>query len=625
MKKLLYGILMLFTLGLNFQPVNALDASLYGEKMHVDMYVHDDGLVDVNTTIDMYFNRPMQGIFVELPIKYSGYDFSGLTHNALDKNRTYYFPVSDFKSSTHQYEEDSSGTAGVVYRLGTAGKYLQGPQTFEYSYKIQMRDLELSNNKDYFFMNLLGDRWEFPFEAFSFRVEFEKPIDGKSIQIQMKDNQPVLFEYEDHVISGQVDEIFYSGDPLTMLVDLDTGYFNFKNYDYTLYGLVGSLVALGLVIFIYSRHGKKYPVVDSVEFTAPEGLNSADVGYVYHGHYSNEGIISLIIYWASKGYILIEEMDKKNIRLHKLMDMKFGNEEEIRLFNGLFGSKEMVLIKDLENRFYTYIQYAIQHMPTKFENNKIYDTTSKWMENLALAILSMVIGVFIGTLTYKIYGMPIIFVIAMGIGFVFGYVMLLIIADIIFKSKNKGFIKKTGNLFLIGILLFVMGSVVWFVSVMYRFNLYILMGTILLWLIGVMVAVRIRRRTEYGASVYGQVLGLKRFIDTAEKHRLEMLVEESPEIFYDVLPYAYVLGVSDKWSKKFENIAIQQPDWYVSATPGNFNSYLLWRSLSRNMSTMNSTMTSIPQSKGSSGGGFSGGSGGGFSGGGFGGGGGGGW
>ena len=625
MKKLLYGILMLFTLGLNFQPVNALDASLYGEKMHVDMYVHDDGLVDVNTTIDMYFNRPMQGIFVELPIKYSGYDFSGLTHNALDKNRTYYFPVSDFKSSTHQYEEDSSGTAGVVYRLGTAGKYLQGPQTFEYSYKIQMRDLELSNNKDYFFMNLLGDRWEFPFEAFSFRVEFEKPIDGKSIQIQMKDNQPVLFDYDDHVISGHVDEIFYSGDPLTMLVDLDTGYFNFKNYDYTLYGLVGSLVALGLVIFIYSRHGKKYPVVDSVEFMAPEGLNSADVGYVYHGHYSNEGIISLIIYWASKGYILIEEMDKKNIRLHKLMDMKFGNEEEIRLFNGLFGSKDMVLIKDLENRFYTYIQYAIQHMPTKFENNKIYDTTSKWMESLSLAILSMVLGVFIGTLTYKIYGMPIIFVIAMGIGFVFGYVMLLIIADIIFKSKNKGFIKKTGNLFVIGILLFVMGSVVWFVSVMYHFNLYILMGTILLWLIGVMVAVHIRRRTEYGASVYGQVLGLKRFIDTAEKHRLEMLVEESPEIFYDVLPYAYVLGVSDKWSKKFENIAIQQPDWYVSATPGNFNSYLLWRSLSRNMSTMNSTMTSIPQSKGSSGGGFSGGSGGGFSGGGFGGGGGGGW
>lgn len=625
MKKLLYGILMLFTLGLNFQPVNALDASLYGEKMHVDMYVHDDGLVDVNTTIDMYFNRPMQGIFVELPIKYSGYDFSGLTHNALDKNRTYYFPVSDFKSSTHQYEEDSSGTAGVVYRLGTAGKYLQGPQTFEYSYKIQMRDLELSNNKDYFFMNLLGNRWEFPFEAFSFRVEFEKPIDGKLIQIQMKDNQPVLFEYDDHVISGQVDEIFYSGDPLTMLVDLDTGYFNFKNYDYTLYGLVGSLVALGLVIFIYSRHGKKYPVVDSVEFTAPEGLNSADVGYVYHGNYSNEGIISLIIYWASKGYILIEEMDKKNIRLHKLMDMKFGNEEEIRLFNGLFDSKETVLIKDLENRFYTYIQYAIQHMPTKFENNKIYDTTSKWMESLSLAILSMVLGVFIGTLTYKIYGMLIIFIIATGIGFVFGYVMLLIFADIIFKSKNKGFIKKTGNLFVIGILVFVMGSMVWFVSVMFHFNLYILMGTILLWLIGVMLAVRIRRRTEYGASVYGQVLGLKRFIDTAEKHRLEMLVEESPEIFYDVLPYAYVLGVSDKWSKKFENIAIQQPDWYVSATPGNFNSYLLWRSLSRNMSTMNSTMTSIPQSKGSSGGGFSGGSGGGFSGGGFGGGGGGGW
>ena len=108
-----------------------------------------------------------------------------------------------------------------------------------------------------------------------------------------------------------------------------------------------------------------------------------------------------------------------------------------------------------------------------------------------------------------------------------------------------------------------------------------------------------------------------------------MMVHETPYLFYNILPFAYVLNLSDAWSKKFENIAIEQPDWYqTKRATTNFNSYVLWHSLSRNMAVMNTNMTYIPESKGSSGGGFGGGSsggGGGFSGGGFGGGGGGGW
>ena len=125
----------------------------------------------------------------------------------------------------------------------------------------------------------------------------------------------------------------------------------------------------------------------------------------------------------------------------------------------------------------------------------------------------------------------------------------------------------------------------------------------------------------------GQILGLRRFIEVAERDRLIALVEETPEIFYNILPYAYVLDVTDVWSKKFESIAIQQPDWYVSSNP-NFSTYLLWSSLNRSMSTINTAMVSVPAPTGSSGGGGSfggGGGGGGFSGGGFGGGGGGGW
>lgn len=40
---------------------------------------------------------------------------------------------------------------------------------------------------------------------------------------------------------------------------------------------------------------------------------------------------------------------------------------------------------------------------------------------------------------------------------------------------------------------------------------------------------------------------------------------QDPTYFYDILPYTYVLGVSDKWIKQFETIGLQSPDWVLPA------------------------------------------------------------
>ena len=132
----------------------------------------------------------------------------------------------------------------------------------------------------------------------------------------------------------------------------------------------------------------------------------------------------------------------------------------------------------------------------------------------------------------------------------------------------------------------------------------------------------VTKRTEYGNKVLGEVNGFKKFLETAEKDKLESLVHDDPSYFYNILPYAYVLGVSDAWIKQFEGIAIAPPDWYESAD--TFDYYRFNRSLNRTIHSASRVMNSVPQSSGgsSSGGGFSGG---GFSGGGSGGGGGSSW
>ena len=115
------------------------------------------------------------------------------------------------------------------------------------------------------------------------------------------------------------------------------------------------------------------------------------------------------------------------------------------------------------------------------------------------------------------------------------------------------------------------------------------------------------KRTQYGNEMLGKLKGFKNFLETAEKEKLEAMVMQDPTYFYNILPYTYVLDVSDKWIKKFETISMQAPSWYDS--PNDFNISSFNSFVNSTMSTAQSTMSSSPSSSsgGSSGGGSSGG------------------
>jgi uncharacterized membrane protein YgcG len=127
------------------------------------------------------------------------------------------------------------------------------------------------------------------------------------------------------------------------------------------------------------------------------------------------------------------------------------------------------------------------------------------------------------------------------------------------------------------------------------------------------------RRTAAGREVMRRTLGFARYVRTAEKHQQDFA--ERANIFTAYLPYAVVFKCVDKWAQAFKDIDLQAATsgWYVGSTdgfdPGHFSS-----SLSNFSSSVSSTITSTPG--GSGGSGFSGG---GSSGGGGGGGGGGSW
>ena len=132
--------------------------------------------------------------------------------------------------------------------------------------------------------------------------------------------------------------------------------------------------------------------------------------------------------------------------------------------------------------------------------------------------------------------------------------------------------------------------------------------------IGIMffLLTHMKKRTAYGLEMLGKVQGFKNFLEPSENAKLEELEMDNQSYFYSILPYTYVLGVSDKWISKFENIVLQSPNWFLSSDPFNtFNAADFGRFLNSTMSSATSAMTSSPSSDSSGGGSSGGGSGGG--------------
>lgn len=151
-------------------------------------------------------------------------------------------------------------------------------------------------------------------------------------------------------------------------------------------------------------------------------------------------------------------------------------------------------------------------------------------------------------------------------------------------------------------------------------------------LICVIFTVLLRAPTVQGRKLMDQIDGLKLYLETAEKNRLN-IVDEPPltiERFERLLPYAIALGVEKPWSEHFEaelarhavpdaESGTYSPHWYSGSR--SFNSGNIARAVSGASAGMAAAMVAAQpvqaSSSGSGGGGFSGGGGGGGGGGGW--------
>lgn len=316
----------------------------------------------------------------------------------------------------------------------------------------------------------------------------------------------------------------------------------------------------------------------------------------------------------------VNKLNKKNeFLIKKLKDYDGENINEQWFMEGLFEcGRTEVTDKMLYNNFYITNNKILHNINNKQNKDKIFEknTFEKSIVVILLIIVSILTILAIPAMEY------------IGVGEL-DTTMLLCILYISFFAV--GIFNKISLIFRMLWLGFTILLSCFFLSTLpileaITNDSICLLGFILgtLCIMGMIVFLKLMpKRTKYGNEMLGKIKGFKKFLETAEKEKLEAMVLENPNYFYDILPFTYVLNVSDKWIKKFEAISLQSPSWYDSYNEFNISNFETF--VNSTMSSAQSVMSSSPFSNSGGGSSDSGSSGGGSSGGGSGGGGGGSW
>lgn len=115
--------------------------------------------------------------------------------------------------------------------------------------------------------------------------------------------------------------------------------------------------------------------------------------------------------------------------------------------------------------------------------------------------------------------------------------------------------------------------------------------------IGILICfLRLPRKTKYGNEVFSHLEGLEQFIRTAKEDEIDKLLAIDPNYFFEILPYAYVLNLSQEWLDKFKSMDVVPPKWYHCQ--GCNNSYMYLKSIITFVRVFQSSITPIEPDSG---------------------------
>ena len=543
------------------------------ESFNSKIYIRADSSLDITESVTYDFGQALKhGIFREIPYLYK---VRGGNYTLEIKVNS----VKDEQGGEYPYSvSKSSGKINV--KIGNPKILISGQHTFVLNYKV-FGAINYFDRQDELYWNVTGNGWGVPILGPTAEVYLPKEVNVKDLNLLCfvglsGSSQSCGSSSFSTGLQGTASKVTFSdqslgaSEGLTVVLgfpkNLVTKPNPRENFIRTLkdnWIIFLPILVFFVLLWIWLKKGRD-PFVSSVvipQYEPQKDLTPAEAGAIIDEEVDSKDISASILQLAISGYIRIERIGKKVWFIE-------SSDYQLNLLKPA---------SSLENEF-----------EKKLLNSLFGDKDKVLLSELKTSF----------------------------------YQDAEIVKDLIYKSVvKKGYFDqnpqtvrtyfRVGGVVLVGLGVFILLG---------HQNVYAAISLAVSGLLVMIFEFYMPAKTKKGAEAKQYLLGLKRYIDVAEKDRINFhnAPEKNAKVFETLLPYALVFGVEKKWAEQFKDIYKNPPDWYRDGYGNNFNSLILLNSLQDFNTETQKTFSSAAAGGGS---GFSGGS----SGGGFGGGGGGSW
>ncbi|MGN0481522.1 MAG: DUF2207 domain-containing protein [Lachnospiraceae bacterium] len=613
MKKFLSIFLCIFSLILT-QPVNVYAAEVTEQDSahlskdyiitdyYVGITVSQDNVCHIEESITAYFNKPCHGIVRSIPLKQTITRDDGSSHTVKQK-------VTNLSVNTN-YSVEKSGEFYDI-RIGNANKTVTGQVKYVISYDYNLGKDPLTDIDEFYF-NIIGSGWDTYIDNVKFTVTMPSDFESDNLGFttgtyNSTENPDITYDKDGATISGHLNGELAPHNALTLRIELPEGYFSFTPSMSRIFAIAVPLALLFIAFIMWFIWGRDERLPKTVEITPPEGLNSAELGTIYHGKAGDKEFVSILISLASKGYIQIHQSDSGNgiftdsdsfmiTILKDRMSPEDNNRAESLFLDGLVraagyrksGSTYVVHSNQL-NSFYKTKEQIFAFLNSKENKKKFFEPRLSLKRFFIMALIIICYCTITAIPVLECSETPEVLLFALlfpGIAICAFTVMML--------TKNPA-------VMVFGVFWSAcFGGIPWLVMVLpaaieYDGGITYLIGAVCMALMGLFFKL-MPKRTHLGAQLYAKACSYRDYISLVEEDKIKMLADKEPEYFYSVLPYAYVLDVADTWIDQFKMLGIAPPEWYSA----NIGSKGFSSSILGTLSAF-TTVTRIPASSGGSG------------------------
>lgn len=544
-----------------------LDDNLTIEDYNVTLNVTANNVISVREEITVNAKKTSDGLYKVIP-KWEEYS---------DGTRRVYVDEVHVNGEAFNFTED---TKSYNIKIGSdKNKLTAGMHTFMIRY-----DLNLGQDPNKGYDELVYQAFEQyknkTIKNATITINMPQKFNEKDIQFLIDNNKTktVTYEVEDNTIIATINN--NNKKPVVLSIKLPDNYFKNTTNNYGSCSLIITIlmiiVSIILTIKWILNRVNKVKGIEKLEYYPTSNYNVGEYSYL-NGETDLKKIVrQLLVSLASKGYLAIE--DNKIINLTKTIESKRARIIEVtKLKNSNIDNtpKQRAYLDRLMFNGITYVKRDFDKFykiatPLKEQgyidiNDRVVEITPELKSNIVKTQINYHNLTDLEAILHQEL-------------FKESEVLELddelltklstVIAEPLHKTVTKKVhSEKTTKLVLATIISSIILMVLWAITylVVYDMNpklnllYYISFGLLFA---ASLAGIIIERITLYGEKTTAKVEAFKAYLETAEVGTLDQEIEKNKNYFYSIFPYAYALGMKDKWYEAVTKSTKTNPENY---------------------------------------------------------------